>query len=186
MAALRRLLVCCSALTAIIIFATWVFASRELDILPFGLIVLFSANAFYLHFSRPTVQASDILERASSKLTLVSLELRHLSKQARAREEEAEKIRIANTEKEKYKLQVAKDMLEYMQLEIPSIRIPTSEAHQTTHLPRIGNEILAQLIAKPKPKPGAIEGPLAANLPMEKDGQPTTPNVMSTAAICLN
>ncbi len=74
--------------------------------MPFGLIVLFLANSFYVYFSRPTVQTSDILEEASSKLSLASFELKYMSEQTRIRELEAEKLRLANLEKKStsYKL----------------------------------------------------------------------------------
>lgn len=150
MAALRKLLMYCSALTALIIFVGWILFNRKFDIMPFGLIVLFSANAFYMYFSRPTVQTSDILEQASSRLSLASLELRYLSQEAQIREAEAEKIRLAKIEQENYKLQVAKDMLHHLQLKISLRRNSAPDLQQNAHRPRIGNEVLAQLAATPK------------------------------------
>lgn len=184
MAALRNLLMYCSALTAAIIFAGWIFFSRAFDIMPFGLIVLFSANAFYLYFSRPTVHASDILDKASAKLTLASLELKYLSKQARIREQAAEEMRIANVEREEYKLRVAKDILDHMQLKIASRRNSASDAQQIIHRPHVGNEILADLTATHKPEP--IERPVPASLPTAKVGQPAMPHNIPPAPTSLN
>ncbi len=171
MAALRKLLMYCSALAVGIIFAAWLLFNRSLDIMPFGLMVLFSANAFYMYFSRPTVQTSDILENASSKLTLASLELKYLSQEAQLREIESEKIRLANAEKEKYKLQVAKDMLEHLQLKMSSRRSSATDLRQIIHRPRIGNEVLAQLVVSPqsamidKPQPADFPTRRVVNLP---------------------
>lgn len=184
MAALRKLLMYCSALTAVIIFAVWIFFSRTFDIMPFGLIVLFLANSFYVYFSRPTVQTSDILEEASSKLGLASFELRYMSEQARLRELEAEKMRLANVEKEKYKLQVAKDMLEHMQLKI-SPRQSSADDHQPVlRRPRIGDEVIAQVAATSKPE--KIGGPGTASSPTTRDRQSIMPNGLTPAAASLN
>lgn len=174
----------CSALAVGIIFAAWLLFNRRFDIMPFGLIVLFSANAFYMYFSRPTVQTSDILENASSKLTLASLELKYLSQEAQLREMEAEKIRLANAEKEKYKLQVAKDMLEHLQLKILSRRNSGGDLQQIVHRRRIGNEVLAQLVAAPKP--AKIDGPEATEVPMPTSAPPATPANSPRAATSLN
>ena len=167
MAALRKLLMYCSAVAAAIIFATWLISSRKFDILPLGLIVVFTVNAFYLYFSRPTVNTSDILEHASSKLTLASLELRYLSQEAQIREAEAEKLRLARAEQEQYKLQVAKDMLEHLQLKITSRRSQAINLQQITHRPRIGNETLAQLVVDPA---------------VAKNGEATLPSGLAPAA----
>lgn len=167
----------CSALAVGIIFAAWLLFNRRLDIMPFGLMVLFSANAFYVYFSRPTVQTSDILENASSKLTLASLELKYLSQEAQLREMESEKIRLADAEKENYKLQVAKDMLEHLQLKISSRRSSATDLQQIIHRPRIGNEVLAQLVVSPQP--AKIDKPQPADLPAPASGQPAMPSAVT-------
>ena len=184
MAALRKLLMYSSALTSIIIFGGWILFNRTFDILLFGLTFLFLANAFYLYFSRPTVQTSDILEHASSKLTLASLELKYLSQEAQLREAEAESIRLANAEKEKYKLQVAKDMLEHLQLSLSSRRSSAADLHQTIRRPRIGNEALAQLIGNSKTS--KAEDSKAANLQVPNGVPPAIPSGLPAAGISLN
>ncbi len=184
MAALRSFLMYSSLLTSAVIFVGWLMFNRTFDILLFGLIITFIVNAFYLYFSRPTVKTSDILQHASSGLTLVSLELRYLSEEAQFRETEAEKIRLANAEKEKYKLQVAKDMLNHLQLGLPPRRGANAELKQITHRPRIGNEVLAQLVANSKAT--RAETSKGADLPMPNIGQPAVPAGLPKAKATLN
>lgn len=106
------------------------------------MIFLFSANAFYLYCSMPTIKTSDILGRASSKLTLASLELQYLSQEAQIRETEAEKLRLAKAESEQYKLQVAKDMLEHVQKKLTSRRTSEIKIQQISHQGSSGTEAI--------------------------------------------
>lgn len=130
---------------------------------------LLSMNAFYIYFSRPKVQTSDILEKASSKLTLASLELKYMSQDAKSREAELEALRQARVEEEKFKLQVAKDMLEHLQRKLPARKVPLLSSQQIARRPLIGNEVLARFAAQPKAK--QIEGSEPAGPAMTKDAQ---------------
>lgn len=180
MVALRRLLMYLSALAALIIFIGWILFNRRFDIMPFGLIALFLSNAFYLYFSRPTVQTSDILDRASSRLSLVSLELRYLSQEAQIREAEAEKLRLAKIEKENYKLQVAKDLLQHLQSNISSRRGSAVELRQIASRQRIGTEVLAQFTVVPE---GAKTERLTTGAPAAvKAPEPAAPTNLLPAA----
>jgi len=181
---LRKLLVWCSALAAGLIFVGWIIFNRTFDILPFGFITLFSMNAFYIYFSRPKVQTSDILEQASSKLTLASLELKYMSQDAKSREAELEALRQVRVEEEKFKLQVARDMLEHLQRKLPARKLPLPGAQQIAHRPMIGNEVLARFAAKPRAK--QIEGSPPVNTALTKDAQPELLTRLPPQASTLN
>jgi hypothetical protein len=184
MAALRKILMYCSALAALAIFIVWLILHRNFDILPFGMIFLFSANAFYLYCSAPTIKTSDILGHASSKLTLASLELRYLSQEAQIREAEAEKLRLAKAESEQYKLQVAKDMLEHLQLKLSSRRSQAINVQQIPHQARAGHDaIVAPAAAAPVAKGDETD---PANRPITKKVQPAMAAELPPAATVLN
>ncbi len=165
----RRLLVWCSALAAGLIFVGWIIFNRTFDILPFGVITLLLINAFYIYFSTPKYQTSDILEQASSKLTLVSLELKYMSQESKIKEVELEAIRQVRVEEEKFKLQVARDMLEHLQRKLPTRKAPLPNAQQIAHRPMIGNEVLARFAAKPRGK--EIDGFEPVNPAIKKEAQ---------------
>ncbi len=181
MAALRKLLMYFSALSAVAIFAAWVFLSRKFDILPLGVMTMLAVNAFYLYFSRPTVKTSDIFDHASSKLALASLELKYLSEEAQIREAEAEKLRLEEAKKEQYKLQVAKDILEHLQAKISSRASQKIVLPQIPHRPRIGNEVLAQLaVSQADAKSEESE---AVSRPMAIKVSPSLANGAAPAAV---
>ncbi|WP_449410286.1 hypothetical protein [Methylobacterium komagatae] len=166
---LRRLLVWCSALAAGLIFVGWIIFNRTFDILPFGVIALLYMNAFYIYFSTPKYQTSDILEQVSSKLTLVSLELKYMSQESKIKEAELEAIRQVRVDEEKFKLQVARDVLEHLQRKLPTRKAPLPNAQQIAHRPMIGNEVLARFAAKPRAK--QIDGFEPVNPAIMKEAQ---------------
>ena len=103
-----------STLSALVLLAFWTVSGRSADIVLFVVLAFLIANIFYILVSRPTIGTSDILARASTGFALASLELQHQAQEARAREEEADKRRLAEAEQNRYKLQVARDMLQLM------------------------------------------------------------------------
>ncbi len=131
------------------------------------MIFLFSANAFYLYCSAPTIKTSDILGHASSKLTLASLELRYLSQEAQIREAEAEKLRLAKAESEQYKLQVAKDMLEHLQLKLSSRRSQAINVQQIPNQGGTGHGVIVAPGAAP-PAAKSNEAEVASQLTLKK------------------
>lgn len=166
---LRRLLVWCSVLAAGLIFVGWITLNRTFDILPFGIITFLLMNALYIFFSSPKFQTSDILEQASSKLILASLELKYMSQESKSREAELEALRQVRVEEEKFKLQVARDMLEHLQRKLPTRKAPLPNAQQIAHRPMIGNEVLARFAAKPRAK--QIDGSEPVNPAIMKEAQ---------------
>ena len=133
----RYVLMAFSALAALVLLVSWIIWGRGVDIMLFLALIFLIANTVYLFFSRPTIRTSDLLKRASTSFALASLELQHQAQEAQVREAEAEKRRLADAEHNRYKLQVAKDLLQHLRLKSPHDRSEEAKLRQITyHAPR--------------------------------------------------
>jgi hypothetical protein len=126
-----------SALAALILLVSWIIWGRGVDIMLFVALTFLVANTVYLFFSRPTIRTSDLLKSASTSFALASLELQHQAQEVQAREAEAEQRRLADAEHNRYKLQVAKDLLQHLRPKVSLDRSEEAKLRQITyHAPR--------------------------------------------------
>lgn len=115
---MRLVLLSISALTIAVLLVFWVISGRYSDLILLFILAFLVANTVYIYVSRPALRTSDILARASTGFAIAALELQHQTQEARTREVETEKRRLAGVDHNQYKLQVAKDMLEQLRLKL--------------------------------------------------------------------
>lgn len=132
-----------SASAALMLVIFWTVSGRSSDIVLFIFLTFLIANAFYIFISRPTVKASDIIARASTGLALVSLKLHYQSQEAQIKELEAEKRRRTEEERNRFKLQVAKDILNNMHSKLLDDKQKTEGSPQLTSQARQKTDALA-------------------------------------------
>ena len=173
----RHILLWFSALAALVILLFWTISGRGGDIVLFVFLAFLIANAFYIFISRPTVKTSDILARASTGLALASLELQYQSQEAQIREVEQEKRRLAEEEKNQFKLQVAKDILNSIQSKFPTY------GQKTEARPQITNQVRQKTDALPLPPPipVAVENVRLSN-GHDAGEKPTQPVIQASPA----
>lgn len=167
---LRAVLLGFSALSAAVLVAIWIVYGRSFDITLFAAIGFLLLNCFYISISRPTLKTSDILSWASGSLAFVSLELQNRARQARTREVEAEQRRLVVDEHNHYKLQVAKDMLQYLRPKLPPER--NGEAMPRKLTPQIPSAHDAAVARLPAPQQIKDLQHLNGYGPVEKTTQP--------------
>lgn len=173
----RYILLAFSALAALAILLFLTISGQGGDIVLFIFLAFLIANAFYIFISRPTVKTSDILARASTGLALASLELQHQSQEAQIREVEAEKFRLAEEEDNRFKLQVAKDILNNLQSKFPAYK------QKTDAMPQITNQVRQKTdaLSLPPPIPVATENVRLSNGHGAGE-QPTQPVIQANPA----
>ena len=119
MTVIRYVLLGFSAISTLALLSFWTVSGRAFDIVLFIVLAFLITNSVYMLISRPTIRTSDILARFSTGFALASLKLHHEAHEAQVREVEAEKRRLQEIEHNRYKLQVAKDMLQHLRLKLP-------------------------------------------------------------------
>ena len=129
----RFILLGISAISVIALLAFWTISGKAFDILLLAALSFLIANTCYIFISRPAIKTSDILTRVSGSLALASMELQYQAEEAQIREAEAEKIRLAEDEYNKQKLQAAKDLLQHLRINNPQNLKNGASLPQITH-----------------------------------------------------
>lgn len=103
-----------SILSAFSLLIFLYFSDHANNFLAFFALPFLIVNAFYVFVSRTSIQTSELLRKASAGLAMISFELQFRAQEAQNREEEAEKNRFSEHERARYKLKIAKDMLQHI------------------------------------------------------------------------
>ncbi|MCJ2060993.1 hypothetical protein MKL09_31300 [Methylobacterium sp. J-048] len=132
----------------------WAVSGHVGDLSVFLVAAFLLANSVYILFSRPTLRASSVLDRAATGLAFASLELQHQAKEAKIREAEAERIRVQEAEQNKSKLRAAEEFISYVR------QNPLMRSRQTLAIKQITLLSDTKSIALPGPellRPGQSE-----------------------------
>ncbi|TXN01249.1 hypothetical protein FV242_19140 [Methylobacterium sp. WL64] len=178
MSALRYVLLGLSVLSLAVVLVFWTVSGHVADLGVFLVAAFLVANSVYILFSRPTLRASSVFDRAATGLAFASLELQHQAKEAKIREAEAERIRAQEAEQNKSKLRAAEEFISYVRQnplmrgrqavtvkQITLLGDPKSIALPTLELPRpVPSELNgrhradpgATSVTPPAPPPGAV------------------------------
>ncbi|WP_187193598.1 hypothetical protein [Methylobacterium sp. WL1] len=165
MSALRYILLGLSVLSLAVVLVFWTVSGHVADLGVFLVAAFLVANSVYILFSRPTLRASSVFDRAATGLAFASLELQHQAKEAKIREAEAERIRAQEAEQNKSKLRAAEEFISYVRQnplmrgrqavtvkQITLLGDPKSIALPTLELPR---PVPSELNGRHRADPGA-------------------------------
>lgn len=184
MTVIRYVLLGISAISSLALMSFWTVSGRPFDIVLFIVLAFLITNSVYMLISRPTLRTSDILARVSTGFALASLELHHQAQEAQAREVEAEKRRLQEIEHDRYKLQVAKDMLQHLRLKLPSGH------EEEVKLPQIAHQNWSDDRASPLPPPAAAAADITrlanGQVAVTKPIRPVTQTSPAPSSVSLN